>query len=189
MRHARIVADSMAVDYKSNDSVTISPSSSLPTSVVTPGTSGNEPLPAQTSGASSGSTVLSTGALAGIAVGAALGGMLVLAAVIFFIWRHRRAVKRRKTAHPETTAQTEQEKAQLHSDDYKPRREELEGSEAAIKVRQVGGLNELEHDPISRVRSEMSVNEPAAREMSSGMPSMADSSTLVSSGSRSNPTG
>ena len=162
---------------------------SLPTSVAIPGTSGSEASSVQTSGASSGSAVLSTGALAGTAVGAALGSMLVLAAVIFFIWRHRRAARRRKTESADVIAGTQEEKAQLHSDEYKPRREELEGSKAAMKVRQIGGLNELEHDPISRVRSEMSANEPAAREMSSTMPSTADSSTLVSSGSRSNLTG
>jgi len=78
------------------------------------------------------------------------------------------------------------EKAQLHSDEYKPPREELEDTRAPPKMRTVEGLHEMEYHDFAAVRSEMSANEVAASELRDGTVSspVTDSSTLVGSSSR-----
>lgn len=128
------------------------------------------------------SSSLSTGAIAGIAIGAALGGILVFAFLLFFIWKHRKNKRKIMLSAGETEAAYGQ-KAQLHSDDYKPKREELEGSKVPRKVKVVGGLNEMEHTPLSVTRSEMSVNEAAALEMRADSSITADSFTARGSSS------
>lgn len=72
------------------------------------------------------------------------------------------------------------EKAQLHSDDYKPTREELEGSKALLPVRTIEGLHEVEYRDLTKVRSEMSANEVAAAELDRlGLNHVGTDSTLV----------
>lgn len=48
-------------------------------------------------------------------------------------------------------------------------------------VREVSGLDELEHEPLYRTRSELPANEVAGAEMRSDMSPTTDSSTLVDS--------
>lgn len=111
--------------------------------------------------------------------------MLVLAFVLLFIWRHRRTRKRKSAAKNTATGGDEpQEKAQLHSDEYKPQREELEGSKASPRIREIAGLNELEHVRLSKTRSEMAANEVAGAEISSERTPLTDSSTVVGSSLR-----
>lgn len=134
---------------------------------------------------------ISTGAIAGIAVGAALGGILIFCFVLFFVWRHRKQRHLQKLKQgiddPATAEEfSKPEKAQLHSDEYRPHREELPGSKAPLRVRTVGGLNEMEHSPLERTYSEMAANEPAGSELKGDLrlSPTTDSLTLVSSGLR-----
>lgn len=83
--------------------------------------------------------------------------------------------------------QDAQEKAQLHSDEYKPRREELIGSKAPLRIRTIDGLHEVEYQDLSRVRSEMSANEVAAAELNRfGSSQIGTESTLIDTSERSN---
>lgn len=125
---------------------------------------------------------LGTGAIAGVAVGAAAGGIIIFVCVAFFIWRHRKQKKR--TRQVEHTEIVEQEKAQLHSDEYQPKREEMQGSIVPKRIRTVGGLTELEYLPYDRTWSEMPVNEAVGAELRDSVSPTTDSSTLVTSSSR-----
>lgn len=111
-------------------------------------------------------------------------GILVILGSGFFIWRHRRQKKRhlaQQQSFVGTGDNSHTEKAQLHSDEYRPHREELQGSKVPPRIRTVGGMNELDATGLERVRSEMASNEPAAQEISSDMSPITDSSTLVGS--------
>lgn len=57
------------------------------------------------------------------------------------------------------------EKAQLHSDEYKPPREELVGSVNKHRVRATHGLHEVEYRDMVDGTGEMAANEAAAPEM------------------------
>lgn len=124
---------------------------------------------------------LSKGTIAGIAIGGAAGTFIVFAIMMFFIFRHRKQAKQSKAVLQDDRRPTE--KAQLDSTEYKPHREELEGSKGVRKIRQVGGLNEMEHNPmLQKVTSEMSANEIAAAEVNSS--ATQQSSTLLGSSTR-----
>lgn len=56
------------------------------------------------------------------------------------------------------------DKAQLHSDDYKPKREELAGSKVPPRIRAIEGLYEIEYHDLKAGRGELSANEVAAAE-------------------------
>ena len=112
--------------------------------------SSNEPfIPSATSHASAVSSSgavdrqdssLGIGAIAEVAVVAAAGGISIFVCMAFFIWRHR---KHEKSTRPvERTEIVEQEKAQLYSDEYKPKRKEMQGSIVPKRIRTVGGLSE-----------------------------------------------
>ena len=64
-----------------------------------------------------------------------------------------------------TETNTNEEKAQLHSDEYRPPREELQGSTVPRKIRAIDGLHEVEYRDIRAGKGEMEANEPAALEM------------------------
>lgn len=115
-----------------------------------------------------------------------MGGILAFAFVVFFIWRHRRNRKRQSGVTSTTLTEHQQpgEKAQLHSDEYKPHREELEVSHGLPRVRQVGELTELEYAPYSGTRPEMAANEGVGSELNSQRSPVTDSTTLVGSSSR-----
>jgi hypothetical protein len=86
-----------------------------------------------------------TGTIIGAAVGGSLGGILLIVLIVGFIIIRRR--KQRKAAL--AIAEQPPEKAQLHSDDYKPPREEL-----------LGTLGKKQYD--HTVMSELPSNEPVA---------------------------
>lgn len=109
---------------------------------------------------------ISNGAVAGVALGAAVGGVFLFVSVAFFIWRHRTTKKRRGFTHS-STEDGEPTKPQLHSDSHEPLREELLGPETPRKIREIGGLNEIEYSPVTPIRSEMTVNEATAMELRS----------------------
>jgi hypothetical protein len=83
-----------------------------------------------------------TGTIVGAAVGASIGGILFVALVVGFI-----IVRRRKGRKPLATTDQPPEKAQLHSDDYKPPRRELPGT-----------LGKKQYD--HTIMSELPSNEP-----------------------------
>ncbi|KAK5071495.1 hypothetical protein LTR64_004727 [Lithohypha guttulata] len=164
--------------------VIVSASSASPTTPSASSSSSSTAIPSQTAAATTVPTSpnLSTGAIAGLAVGAALGGILPFSLVLFFIWRRRRKAERKKAAQADVAAtESREEKAQLYLDDYQPTREELEGMKVPRTVREVGGLNKLEHEPLYRTCSELPANEVAGAEMRSDMSPTTDSSTLVDS--------
>lgn len=108
---------------------------------------------------------MTTSAVAGVAVGAAVGGMLLFAFVTFFIWRHRRV---RMRVNSVALGEEEQpRKAQLHSDSHEPTREELQGTKVPRGIREIGGLNEIEYTPLMHRRPEMCANETTALELGS----------------------
>lgn len=133
----------------------------------------------------------STGVIAGIAVGATIGVVIVLSLVAFFVWRLRRKRKSMKNVTTAGAIDTENrtEKSQLHSDDYKPSRKELEGSKVLLTVREIAGVHEIETQDLSKVRTEMSANEIAASELDTPdrarLSPTTDSSTLLGSSVRS----
>ncbi|KAK5942171.1 hypothetical protein PMZ80_006126 [Knufia obscura] len=126
---------------------------------------------------------LSKGAIAGIASGSVIGGILILIILALFIRRHRHHAKRRLAAATaaDSAARDQTEKAQLHSDEYKPPREELEGSKAPMILRTIEGLHEMEYREMSSARVEMDANEVAAAELRGETFStpITESSTLV----------
>lgn len=127
---------------------------------------------------------LSTGAIAGTAVGATVVVMLLLGLAGWFIWRHRHKRKKKRESEKAAVAgksdsHEDGQKAQLHSDDCKPDRKELEGSMVPLKVREIAGVYEIEYQDLSRVRSEMSANEIAASELDRS--NKTGSSTVVGS--------
>lgn len=69
-----------------------------------------------------------------------------------------------------------EEKAQLHSDDYRP---EFEGR-LSPNIRTVGELTEMEHYDY-KPKAEMPANEPAGSELRSDTNPSTDASTLVAS--------
>jgi len=157
-----------------------------PTPTLTPTLSTSTIAPADTSAAITESPVTtSTEVIAGIAVGAALGGMLVLGFILFFIRRHRRRRQSKTSTEPSEEAQGPEEKAQLHSDEYVPPRWELHGTRAPPQVRVVGGLEEMEFDPsIARDRAEFAANDPVGAELNGGKSRsepIGEASTLVAS--------
>lgn len=90
----------------------------------------------------------------------------MVALVVSFIWWHRRKRRDEKaTAQERKSLQDRLDKAQLHSEDYKPHREELQGSRVPLQIRMIDGVHEVEHQDISRIRSELSANEIAAAEL------------------------
>ena len=56
------------------------------------------------------------------------------------------------------------DKAQLHSDEYKPKRNELVVSQVPQRVRAIEGLHEIEYHDLKAGRGELSANEAAAAE-------------------------
>lgn len=147
---------------------TVSTSSSLlPSSSATPESQTQTPTPTSTSTPSATQTPepshdLGTGAVAGIAVGATIFFILLIAFVVFFVWRRRRQSKSDKAAQEQVLI--DGEKAQLHSDDVKPKREEVEGSAVPRKVRVIEGMHEVENTSLMKPDLEMDVNEVAAAE-------------------------
>lgn len=91
-----------------------------------------------------------TGAIAGGVVGG-VGGLAVIGVIIFFVMRRRRR-RRTNSTQQRPAPSPPQEKAQLHSDDLKPQRTELEGRNAQR------GLREDE-----RPMSELPVDEEVGR--------------------------
>lgn len=84
--------------------------------------------------------------------------------MILFIWYRRRTKKQAKEVAADVIEQDTMQKAQLHSDDYKPRREELAGSYVPPKVRAINGLYEVEYHDWKVGRGELSANEVAIAE-------------------------
>lgn len=104
--------------------------------------------------------------VAGVAVGATIAFILTTALVVGLVWRHHRKRRREKNAIVDKRKlQDIQEKAQLHADDYKPHREELEGSNGVFQMRTIEGLHEIDTQNFSTLGSEMNANEVAAAEL------------------------
>ena len=132
--------------------------------------------------AQSGSAGVSKGAIAGIAVGAALGGMLLLGGIIFLVRRRKRgSANNRQTDSFVTTTSNdhEPEKAELHSGDYRHDARELEGSRNTNHVRHIRGRGGPGANSAANGPFELSANEIRELGMgSSALPSTTDSSTL-----------
>ncbi|OCT48747.1 hypothetical protein CLCR_04968 [Cladophialophora carrionii] len=134
-----------------------------------------------------------TAAIAGGVVGG-VGGAAAIIIVVWFLLRRRR----RKPAAPEDD-QAAHEKAQLHADDIKPERKELEGTRASQALLEKRPTDILELPANEQVidnarRKEMPSNEPAGHEMETTeneiaawdrTARMADSTTLGSGNTRS----
>lgn len=94
-------------------------------------------------------------------------------------------MKHQRAATATTAAkEAQQEKAQLHSEDYKPHLIELQGSRGATKVRQVEGLHELDHALLSSSRGELPANGGVGPEMRGDTSLTTGSSTFVDSNVR-----
>jgi len=106
---------------------------------------------------------LGTGAIAGIAVGVVVGVTLAIGFTFCFVRRHWQSRAQIRQGIVEEII----EKPQLHSNDYTPHREELEGSKPSPLIREIPGLNELENVPLTRQHLEMAANETAGHEISS----------------------
>ncbi|CAH0002406.1 unnamed protein product [Clonostachys byssicola] len=70
------------------------------TSTTSESSASTSAVPTATADSQASGTGLSSGAIAGIAVGATLAGVLVTAAIAFFFWRHLQTANRGANAHP-----------------------------------------------------------------------------------------
>ena len=132
-----------------SDIPSASASSTPTTSSITSASSGASTSSGSSAGDSNGGGS-NTGAIAGGVVGAVVG-VAVTAAIIFFVMRRRRRQRTNATQQGPPPSPPE-EKAQLHSDDLKPQRTELEGSNAQRGLREDG-----------RPMSELPVDEEVGR--------------------------
>ena len=96
--------------------------------------------------------------------GGVVGGVSGIAVVVILIWL---ILKRRRKTPAQDENHLAHEKAQLHSDDFKPDRKELEGTGASKNMLQKQPIelpaNEVVHD--QNRPNEMASNEPAGHEM------------------------
>ncbi|KAK4949680.1 hypothetical protein LTR10_011521 [Elasticomyces elasticus] len=133
-----------------------------------------------------------TGAIAGGVAGGVIGLVLIALGCALF-WRRRR---RRRANRDDTSPVTE--KAQLHSDDVKPERKELQGTNGSRELLERKPTGEAEmaaNEEVTRDNlQELPSNEPPGHEMETTENEMAvldrlgrltDSTTLVSSRSKS----
>jgi hypothetical protein len=83
------------------------------------------------------SPLKSAGAIAGVAVACTLAAVFIIALVIFLYFRRRKRHKQDKIRKAETADRQEEEKAQLHSEDLKPIRQELSGDQPLASKKDV----------------------------------------------------
>jgi hypothetical protein len=133
----------LASSHTSSRSSTLSPPRAT-------NTSSHTPIPNRKS---------NTGTIIGAAVGGSVGGVVLIGFLIgFFIMRRRKQRKATLAANEPT------EKAQLHSDDYKPHREELLGT-LGKKQYDHTALSELpSNEPVEKTK-ELPANEETGAEL------------------------
>ncbi len=127
--------------------------------------------------------------IAGATVGSVIGVTLIFGFLLLFFLRRRKQKRQKENqASQDTKPQPVVEKAQLHSDDYKPERTELLGDQPGVKRKPVPPAEMAANENPVRITSEMSANEIVAsdlqsKELSSGSSPMLQNEKL--SGGRS----
>jgi hypothetical protein len=129
--------------------------------------SGNVTVASSTAANYSGASTLplkSAGAIAGVAVACTIAVVLIIALVIFLGFRRRKRHKQDKIRKAET-ANRQEDKAQLHSEDLKPIRKELSGDQPLTSRKDVPIAEMPANEDPRRMAGEMPANEVVGTEL------------------------
>jgi hypothetical protein len=108
---------------------------------------------------------LSGGAIAGVAVGCTLAFVVIVGFLIFFFLRRRKQRRQRVIEQAEAANVQGAEKAQLHSEDLKPNRNELAGDQRLVLKRHVPVAEMPANEDPQWAMGEMPANEIAGSEL------------------------